>query len=207
MLKMKVLAAALGVVTLASAAQAGMIALSAVHDPNQPNFFTLNFPAEYGGPRSGQISNTNFTLSYDDVGGTAQFDSYLQFIDSIELPGGIQTGAITVSIVPGTSSGSYNAVTGEFTTSEDYSITFENDLSMFGLVSPVVMPSSSSGQIDFGASRIAQNWAGVGAIGNPAQPDKPIVFDYVCVVNTTFVPEPATAALLMLGGLVLRRRR
>jgi hypothetical protein len=207
MSQMRVLLSILAVLTVATAAPAGMVSLTATHDPTQPNFFTLNFPPEYGGPRSGLISATDFVLGYDDLAGTAQFESYFQNIDSIELPGGVQTGAITVTVVPGTSSGTFDVNTGQFSTSEDYSITFENDLSMFGLVSPVVLPSGSTGLVDFANLRIGQEWAGDGAIGNPSDPKNPIDFAYVCVVNTTFVPEPATIALFGLVGLLLRRRR
>jgi hypothetical protein len=196
---------ALCVIASASVARGNLISLVASHDPTQPNAFTLDF-GQFGGETGAQISNTDFVLDVDATRGTASFVSYVQSIQSITLPGGVPTGAIGVTIVPGSSSGTYNPLTGDFSTSEDYKITFANDLSMFGLESPVTLPSSSTGNIDFGKSRISQNWAGIGQIGTPPNT---FPFAYTCAVNTVFTPEPTALALMGLGtmGLLIRRKR
>lgn len=173
---------------LATPAMADSRFLAAEQDFQEISTFTLDF-GDVGGISEAQISQTQFVLQFDATAGTARFVDYDQQIAPLLLFGVFDTGNITVTIVPGSSSGTYNAATGQFTTTEFYEIAFEGDLSMFGLTSPVVLPSTSTGVVTFdtpGSGRIRQNWAGEGELGNPNDPENPISFTYTCNVNTVF---------------------
>ncbi len=159
----------------------------ATQDPGQVSDFVLDFGP--GGIATAQITATRFVLELDADNGDAAFVAYEQHVDPLILPGGISTGNIVVKIVPGSSSGAFDPATGSFSTSELYLIYFEADLSMFGLVSPVMLPSASSGLATFDSATtgaITMAWSGSGELQNPSDPNQPIPFDYVCHVNTLF---------------------
>lgn len=194
---------------MATSAQATPTPLYATQDPTVPSSFTLDFGDEFG-PRTANITTTNYTLEIDSPAGEAAFVDYFQTVEPLILPGGFSTGDITVRVVPGSSSGVYDGITGEFSTSEFYEVSFTGDLSMFGLESPVYLPSTSQGQINYQsphAGTISMAWSGQGVLMDPSDPDNQLVFTYTCAVNTTFIPEPASLALLAAGGLALLRRR
>jgi|GEM_PF-4706875 len=197
----------LGVVT---AAQADPVSLVATQDPTVNSTFTLDFGV-YGGPRQANITTTTYTLATDAAAGTARFTSYFQTVDPIELPGGISTGAITVTIQESLP-GPYDALTGQFATQDVYLIYFAGDLTLFGLTSPVALPGSAAGTIAYTSAtggNIVSLWEGIGQLQNPSDPQNPITFTYNCHTRTTFfvIPEPATLALLSLMMLVGSRRR
>lgn len=157
-----------------------------------PSTFTLSFGG--GVDRQAMISRTDFVIEIDEAAGTARFRQYFQNIDSLELPGGIHTGAITVSVAPNTSAGTFDGAT--FATNEIYNITFANDLSIFGLASPVGLPGASGGtytHISGDNGEIALAWDGIGQLQNPADPGNPIVFAYRCDVHTRVMAAPACA--------------
>jgi len=160
--------------------------LKARLDTSQESFFTLDFGA-FGGERDALLTNTKFQLELDAEANTARFVKYEQNIAPISLPDGaggeVSTGDIRVEIVPGTSTGVYDADTGEFVTSETYAVHFDGDLSAFGIASPVLLPSESSGVVTFNnnlAGSIAMTWFGNGTLGGF------LPFNYACTVNTLF---------------------
>lgn len=172
---------------LGSVASANDVALKASHDAAGANFFTLDFGD--GNPRNAQISNTVFDLRIDEASGTARFVNYHQLINPIEIPLGngqsVSTGDITVTVVPGSSTGVFNSETGVFSTAELYEISFTGDLSFIGFTSPVVLPSASNGTITYSsatAGGIDQIWDGETTVG---------VFQlaYQCRVTTAFVEQ------------------
>lgn len=201
-LAMSVCAALVGLAAAASAqsGHAGPISIVTNENPAEPGAFTLNF----GGPgiiASSNITRTNYELSLDPVKGTARFVSYRQHVQPLALPGGISTGDITVEIVEGSSTGSFDPFTRTFTTSEMYAVHFTGDLSLFGLTSPVLLPSSSSGELALDpveGGEVRMDWNGSGELSNPFDPSTPLAFTYRCAVNTLF---PATPANLV--GLAL----
>jgi hypothetical protein len=163
--------------------------LIAIQAPDQQSSFTLDFGI-YGSSEA-IITNTTYLLELDPVNNSAAFLDYYQEIDPLTLPGGVSTGDITVTIVPGSSSGTYDAATGQFETEEFYSIAFTGDLSMYGLESPVHLPSSSVGQINYNGpdtGQITLHWSGQGQLDNPSDPDNPIIFEYECATETNFSP-------------------
>ncbi|NOS99223.1 MAG: hypothetical protein HOP29_01185 [Phycisphaerales bacterium] len=186
---------ALAAATLASSASAQSVNLSASNDLNVPSFFTLDFGP--GIPHSiANISSTDYVLNINSTLGTARFVSYHQEIEPLTLPGGVSTGDITVEVVPGTSVGSFNRNTGEFTTTETYRIHFTGNLAPLGMVSPVDLPGDSGGTIAFLPARtgdIHSEWIGTTLIGPPGF-EFPV--SYACTVNTHFQPELAQAELI-----------
>jgi len=192
-------AALLGLAAAASA-QSGPLSIVTHENAAQPGAFTLNF-GDLGITASSNITTTTYELSVDPVRGAAHFVSYLQHVQPLALPGGISTGNITVEIVDGSSHGSFDPFTRTFTTSEMYAVHFDGDLSAFGLTSPVLLPSSSSGvvavdPVDGGV--VTMDWTGSGELSNPFDPAHPLTFTYHCAVNTLF---PTTAVNLV--GLAL----
>lgn len=198
------LVAALGLIT-ASQTFAREQIVDASNDPSVPSQFTLDFGPGLGRTTAG-ITKTNYEIAVDRNLRTARFVSYNQEIDPLILPGGFSTGNIIVEVVPGSSSGTFNPETGEFNTSETYAIFFEGDLSAFQLESPVLLPSTSTGRINFGRARagnIQMNWFGGSELVNPFDPTSFIGFTYVCEVNTVFGPQKVSAeigALLAAAG-------
>ena len=178
--------------------------------------FESSFTFDFGGGfvETAMISNTQFTLEVDPVslpGGSAEFKSYYQEIESINLPdplGGtnpIPTGDITVEILPGTGGqGTYDVGTGQFTTSEVYRVHVTGDLSAYGLTEGFVdLPSFSTGTITLEESvgTIQQRWE-----GEYTFPGSNVTIQYRCAVNSLIVPEPSALGLL-LGGVCLLARR
>ena len=108
------------------------------------------------------------------------------------LPLGISTGNIIVQIK--SSSGTYDRDTGDFTTHDEYEISFTNDLSFFGFTSPVIIPSKSEGNLNGGPSNartIGMTWEGQGELENSEDPSNPFKYTYVCT-STTKIADPAT---------------
>jgi hypothetical protein len=185
------------------------------YTPGNESYFSLNF-VDFGLLRQSAITSTNFALQFDsdpNPTGSASFLSYDQNVDPVFLPNptpgepDISTGPITVEIIPGSSGvSSYDPLTGIFSTTELYKVTYTNDLSQFGLTDPnheVILPSTSTGVIIYDtvdSGRIQQTWLGRFDLNG-------LVIDFQCAVNTVFTPEPTTASLLGLAGLALLRRR
>lgn len=188
-----------------SAALAEPAILIAGDDPAVPSSFTLNF-GDAGGIASARIATTDIALEVDPDRGTAHFADYFQEVEPLMLPGGVSTGNLTIEIVQGSSVGSYDQLTGEFVTEEMYAIHFEGDLSAFGLESPVILESTSSGvvtlNVDLG-SRIAMDWGGDGTLANPSDPSSPLEFSYTCRVSAAFEAEPALLLRLALVPQVI----
>ncbi len=220
---------ALACATTFSTASAAPYILTAEQDlaPQAPaSTFALDFGAQ-GGVRDSEISNTNFGMEVDFDAGTARFSSYTQNIGSINLPdgsaNGVETGPITVTIAPGSPSGilrETGAGTFEFETTDTYIITFTNDLSAFGFPvdQPVALESTSIGTLIVDELRdgaieghAAMQWNGGGFMLDPANVGEFLSFDYRCDINSVFsaveVPEPASAAILALGAIMVLRRR
>lgn len=167
---------------VATSVQAAPIQVNATEDSVQPGFFTLDFGAKVG-IASGQITSTDYGLEVDPDAGTARLTDYYQEVESLNLFGAVPTGDIVVTIVEGSSSGTYNKATREFTTTETYLVYFAEDLSAFGLVSPVELESTSTGTVDIsterGASHVNLTWEGGSDIAGQE-------FSYDCQVNTQF---------------------
>jgi hypothetical protein len=180
-------AAFVGLAAVASAQSP--ISIVTNEDPAGPGAFTLNFDA-LGITARSNITSTTYELSVDPILGTARFVSYLQHVQPLTLPGGFDTGDITVRIVEGSSTGTYDVLTRTFSTSEEYEIHFTGDLSLLGLTSPVVLPSSSLGELivdPVEGGEVAMNWNGTGQLGDPSAP---LEFTYTCAVNTLFPATP-----------------
>ena len=184
--------AAVLVLASSSGLRADVTSLDAVENAQVESAFTLNFAA-LGIATSSKVITTRFQLDIDEDAGTAAFVSYDQQVEPLILPGptgeDLSTGDITIRIVPGSSSGTYNRATETFTTSEEYEISFTGDLSAVGFESPVILPSTTVGQLRggaAGATEIQMNWTGVGQLG-------PLDFNYVCEVNTVINRPPTDA--------------
>ena len=177
----------------ATTVQAAPIRVNATEDSAQPGFFTLDFGAKIGST-SGQITSTDYGLEVDPEAGTARLVDYYQEVESLNLFG-FPTGAITVEVVPGSSTGTYDKTTREFTTTELYSISFTADLSAFGLFSPIELPSTSTGTVDITPgglnSHVNLQWAGSSDIIAGQE------FTYTCEVNTEF--SASTIQILDIG--------
>jgi len=177
-----------------SRASADPIALLAGQVPSPASSFSLDFGA-FGGVSSALISQTDFALEVDADLGTAQFTQYQQSVAPLVLPGGFSTGNIRVEVVPGSSTGTLDVLSGEFTTSEQYAIHFDGDLGVFGLTSPVVLPSTSSGTVTLTAQTggsVIMAWTGTSQLPNPFDLTTYIPFSYTCSVTAAFAPEPVT---------------
>lgn len=192
---MSACAALVGLAAAASAQAAQVRPLSIVthENPAAPGAFSLDFGG-LGILARSNITSTSYELSIDPIHGTAHFVSYLQHVQPLTLPGGLSTGDITVEIVAGSSSGSFDSSTRTFTTSEMYAVHFTGDLSAFGLTSPVLLPSSSVGEVavdPLEGGEVIMDWNGHGELANPFDPSAPLAFTYACAVNTVFSAAPA----------------
>lgn len=180
--------------------------LVAQEDPNQISEFSLDFGVELGGVASSMIARTDYELEIDAEMGTARFVRYDQQVDPLILPGGFSTGNITIQVVEGSSTGIYDRRAGVFVTSELYAVHFDGDLSAFGLESPVILPSTSTGfvllDVQTGGS-IGMEWVGEGELANPFDPNSTIQFAYTCEVNTQFAAVPDLLVPLMMIPNVL----
>lgn len=189
----------------AQSALAAPLSIVTQEDPAEPGAFTLSFGG-LGLVTQSNISSTTYELNVDTVHGTAHFVSYLQHVQPLILPGGFSTGDITVEIVPGSSSGTFDPFTRTFTTTEFYAVHFTGDLSAFGLTSPVFLPSSSVGALAVDAlagGQVTMDWSGNGELANPFDPENPLTFTYTCAVNTVFPPSAANVVGLDLIPEVL----
>lgn len=198
----RVCALAATVLLIASpAVLADQATLQAVENQDVESAFTLNF-ADLGIATTSRVISTRFQLAIDEDAGTAHFVSYDQQVEPLILPGPtgepLSTGELTIRIVPGSSTGTYNRATETFTTSEQYEISFTGDLSAVGFESPVILPSTTVGQLKggaAGATEIQMNWTGVGQLG-------PLDFNYVCEVNTVIEqPGPVASFVSLISGL------
>lgn len=160
-------------------------------DPEMESWFMIDFGEGYGGTRSAYITQTRFLLDLLPERGVARFLEYHQNVEPLELPGGYSTGNMVITVVPGSSGGTFDAGSGTFTTLELYRIDFDGDLSFYNLYSPIYLSGTSTGAIDRAARKIAQRWAGEGELENPFDPNNPIRFEYVCKVNTIFQSQAA----------------
>jgi hypothetical protein len=213
-----------GLAAMAAHAQANVISLVAEQAAAPASRFGLDF-GDGSGFRDVNITQTDFRMRLDQSGPpsawTARFDSYVQSVPALELPdgqgGSLSTGALTVEIVPGSSSGTLTENqdgTFEFSTTDTYQISFAGDLSAIGFFSPVVLSSTTTGLITPDAGRtvglngnVNIGWTGLQELGATG-----IMLSYRCDVAATYVgaviPEPTSLALLA-GGVVgvFRRRR
>jgi len=190
--------------------------INATLDTGLESSFTLDFlGADFGdglsSVRSGLITTHHMGLALDDVAGTALLNYYDQDVDPIVLPTGINTGPITVGVVPGTqSSVSFSPLGGNvyaFETSEFYEIGFTADLSAFGISgTSAFLPGGAIGVIDYDNQTISMAWSGSGVLLHPTIQGQFIPFQYECAVNAVF-PEPASLALMAAGVLAISRRR
>lgn len=210
--------------TALQAARADVISLAAQQAPTPASQFGLDF-GDGAGFRNVNISQTDFTMLLNQdgppAGWTAQFDSYVQSVPALELPDGqggtLSTGALTIEIVPGSSSGTLTSLPNgsyEFSTTDTYKISFAGDLSAIGFFSPVLLSSSTTGLITPTPGRsidpsgtVNIGWTGTQELGGTG-----IQLAYQCEVAATYVgsviPEPASLGLLACGAVaVLRRRR
>lgn len=186
-------------------ASAEPVALVATQAPTPASSFILDF-GPYGGVASANISQTDFSLEIDASVEMARFVQYKQFVEPLTLPGGISTGNIRVEVVPGTSTGTLNVLTGAFTTEELYAVHFDGDLSAYDLTSPVFLPSASAGTLKLSAltgGDVVMAWAGTSQLTNPFDPSTQISFDYTCAVRASFSPEPVSLLQLALIPNVL----
>ncbi len=162
--------------------------------------FTLDF-GNLGGVSSARIAQTEFVLEVDAALGAARFAEYDQAVEPLTLPGGVSTGNIRVQVVPGSSAGTFDSLRGEFNTEELYAVHFDGDLSLYGLTSPVVLPSTSLGLVNVSArdgGDVVMEWNGTGFLPNPFDPGQFIQFSYTCSIGAAFEPQPITLVELAL---------
>lgn len=204
--RMKMITTIMSLAVLASVTVAEPIRVVNRENPAMISAFTLDFGVELGGVASGLIARTDYELEVDADFASARFTSYRQEVEPIILPGGFSTGNLLIEIVPDSSFGTYDELTGLFVTEEFYSISFDGNLIAFGLESPVILPSSSTGILTLnptGESEINLNWIGEGALINPFNPQELIFFDYTCSVNTLFsVDAPMFVRLSMIPQVI-----
>jgi hypothetical protein len=182
-----------------AAARAETVSLSATGDPDVPSYFTLDF-GDAGGVSSGHIAATELAVEINADRSTARFARYYQEVEPLTLPGGYSTGNLTIETVGEPSDGTFDLRTGQLVTLETYAIHFEGDLSAFGLESPVILESASTGYLSLDTDtggHFSLEWTGTGELANPSDPGMSIVFSYFCTVNATFPLEPA--AIIRLG--------
>jgi hypothetical protein len=175
---------------LSSSPKIRPISIFTNENPASPGSFELVFGG-LGFTTTSGITSTQFTLEVDHLRRKARFVQYLQHVEPLILPGGLSTGDITVRIVEGSSTGTYEPLTRTFTTSEQYAVHFTGDLSAFGLTSPVVLPSTSTGVVathPVQDGTVTMDWQGDGQLANPSNPSNPLDFTYTCRVNTVYPP-------------------
>jgi len=180
--------AAVGALLFQAVASAAPLAIHGNQGPQQPSTFTLDF-GDLAGTTSALISSTQFALELDAVDGTAQFTAYDQHIAPLTLPGGFSTGNLRVEVVPGSSTGTFDDLSGVFRTDETYAIYFDGDLSAFGLTSPVFLPGASLGTLRVDAvngGNVQLHWVGTSFLPNPFSPGTFIPFEYTCSVSGAF---------------------
>ena len=173
------------------------IVVSTINDPIGDSGFTLTFPGL--GPISSSVVNTNIDIQIDEQAGTARFLKYSQLVEPLPLPGPngqpINTGDIRIEIK--SSDGTFDPATQTFTTNDVFEISFDGDLSGFGLTSPTLLPATSTGTVTGGptsAQRIDMIWQGTGQLANPADPSQPLTFSYVSKNFTIIDPSPVAQA-------------
>ena len=157
-------------------------------DPQAVSSFTLDF-GDFGGETQAIISETDIVMRYEFAAqnGTSRFLDYDQNVDSLTLPGGLETGAIRIEILESENVSfefDPNTGIGEFVTNDVYAVHFEGEI---GIESPFVMPASSNGQIIFDGDdhgRIEMQWEGEGLLGD--DPQTAIPFFYTCLIRTVF---------------------
>lgn len=185
------LLAAAGLTATGAVAQVTTLDATGVLEP--ASSFTLSFPDFGGFSTEALITSTEFDLQVDPTAGTAAFTYYYQHADSLVIPISqtefAVTGPLRIEIEPGSSAGTFDPLTGEFSTTENYVIYFAGDLSVFGLESPVVLPGNSSGVVtDDGSLSVGSvelAWLGQGVL-TPDGGQTLISFDYRCDVNAEF---------------------
>jgi hypothetical protein len=156
-------------------------------DPASDSGFSLDFGV-LGGVSNAHITDTSLILELDGAKQSAKILHYDQFVEPLLLPGGFSTGNIRVR-VKGPSKGTYDESTGVITTREKYVIHFDGDLSAFQLSSPVVLPGTSVGTVEFQNERegfVNLTWSGEGVLPNPFDPLTPIHFGYFCDADVLF---------------------
>ncbi|MBI4717582.1 MAG: hypothetical protein HY763_07240 [Planctomycetes bacterium] len=171
-------------------AVAAPMALTATQAQSPASTFTLDF-GQFGGVASANISSTEYELEIDPAAGTARFQSYLQHVEPLILPDGsptgVSTGDITVEIIQSLG-GTFDRATGTFLTDDVYAVHFTGDLSMFGITSPFILPSTSAGSVAFDAvntGTTSMAWVGDGLLSV-------IPFHYACTVSGVFSSTNAT---------------
>lgn len=188
-------AALCGIIGAVPQAVAATTTISAYEDVEAENHFTLTFfgdTPEDNLVTSSKVVATRLSLEVDEENGTARFSEYYQIVEPLTLPLGISTGDIIVQVK--SSSGTYDRDTGDFTTHDEYEISFTNDLSFFGFTSPVIIPSESQGNLNGGpanARTIGMTWEGTGELANSADPSDPYKYTYVCT-STSKIGDPST---------------
>lgn len=176
-------------------ARAATTTVHAYEDVEAENHFTLTFfgdTPEENLVTTSKVVATRLSLDIDEENSTARFTEYYQIVEPLTLPLGISTGNIIVQIK--TSSGTYDRDTGDFTTHDEYEISFTNDLSFFGFTSPVIIPSESHGNLNGGPSAartIGMTWEGQGELENSDDPSNPFKYTYVCT-STSKIGDPST---------------
>lgn len=175
---------------LAHSVGAAPMPLVASQNPVGTSAFTLDF-SPFGGISSANITSTEYELVIDPALGTARFADYVQHVEPLLLPdgqgGGISTGDITVEII-NSISGTFDRGTGTFITSDVYAVHFTGDLTAFGITSPFVLPSTSTGRVTFNTVAAGETnmvWAGTGQIAF-------LPFQYNCAVKGVFITSIVT---------------
>lgn len=193
---------ACGVFSLGTGAGAWAVPerITATQANSPQSSFTLDFGQ--GSLSSANITATEFELVIDPATGSAQFLRYEQDVEPLLLPdgqgGAVSTGAIRVKICRDgdascasicqafdcSSTGAFDRATGAFEIQNDvYRIDFDGDLSVFGITSPFVLPSTSLGGINFATpsdGSTDMDWIGMGLLAEV------IPFSYTCSVHGEF---------------------
>ncbi len=163
------------------------------------NGFELDF-IDFGFVTEAGIDDTEFVLRVEFTQDGVRFVDYCQNIAPLFLPGpdgtGISTGDILVEI-DGSVAQTFDLETGEFVTTDLYAISFDGDLSAFGIESPFILESTSRGTINFDPTPAGGDptttgtvelvWGGESELQNPTDPKVPLRFSYACKVVTEFV--------------------